>query len=123
MRGLLLDQGLPRSAAALLRARGTHTLHVGERGLAAASDRAILDYARAEDLTVVTLDADFHALLATSGATGPSAIRLRVEGLRGPEACKLILSVLERAGRQLESGVLISANRTLLRIKRLPIKS
>jgi predicted nuclease of predicted toxin-antitoxin system len=91
--------------------------------LAAASDRAILDFARREDLTVVTLDSDFHALLATSGATGPSAIRLRVEGLKGVEACELISSVLERARRELESGVLSSANRTLLRIKRLPILS
>ena len=35
---LLLDQGLPRSAASLLRDVGIDTLHFGEIGLAAATD-------------------------------------------------------------------------------------
>jgi predicted nuclease of predicted toxin-antitoxin system len=38
----LLDQGLPRSAAALLRNRGIDAVHVGEIGLVVASDPEIL---------------------------------------------------------------------------------
>jgi len=40
---LLLDQGLPRSAAAVLRAEGRDVVHVSEVGLAAATDLDILD--------------------------------------------------------------------------------
>lgn len=43
---LLLDQGLPRSAADLLRKTGVDTVHVGEIGLAMAEDAAILEEAR-----------------------------------------------------------------------------
>ncbi len=59
---LLLDQGLPRSAARFLREAGIETVHVGEIGYATADDTAILQRARNEGRTVVTLDADFHAL-------------------------------------------------------------
>lgn len=76
---LLLDQGLPRTAADLLHSAGMDAVHTGECGLATASDIAILEYTRAEDAIVVTLDADFHALMALSGATQPSVIRIRIK--------------------------------------------
>ena len=60
---LLLDQGLPRTAAALLRQAGIDSVHVGEIGYAAATDASILERARNEERVVVTLDADFHALV------------------------------------------------------------
>ena len=40
---LLLDQGLPRSAAGLLRNAGFDAVHTGEIGLARAEDAVILD--------------------------------------------------------------------------------
>jgi len=43
---------------------------VGDRGLATATDSKILDVGRQEGMVVVTLDADFHALLALSAVTG-----------------------------------------------------
>jgi predicted nuclease of predicted toxin-antitoxin system len=73
---LLLDQGLPRSTVHHLDAPGVESAHVGEKGLATASDAKIIDFARQGGWIVVTLDADFHALLALSG------VRIRIEGLR-----------------------------------------
>ncbi len=118
---LLLDQGLPRSAASVLRERGADTLHVGERGMSAASDTAILAFAQADQRIVVTLDADFHALLALSDAALPSVIRLRVEGLKGIETADLIQRVLERTGDDLQLGAVVTVTATGVRIKRLPI--
>jgi predicted nuclease of predicted toxin-antitoxin system len=57
---LLLDQGLPRSAVLHLKNAGIEAAHVGDRGLATASDSKILDFGRHENRVVVTLDADFH---------------------------------------------------------------
>jgi predicted nuclease of predicted toxin-antitoxin system len=86
----LLDQGLPRSTAELLRRSGIDAVHVGEVGYSTADDASILKKALEEGRVVVTLDADFHALLALSVAVFPSVIRLLIEGLKGKSAAKLI---------------------------------
>ncbi|MFB2897539.1 DUF5615 family PIN-like protein [Aerosakkonemataceae cyanobacterium BLCC-F50] len=51
---LLLDQGLPLSAAALLRDVGIDTIHVGEIALSAAEDAEIIQKAREEERVIVT---------------------------------------------------------------------
>jgi predicted nuclease of predicted toxin-antitoxin system len=119
---LLLDQGLPRSAVAELSAFGILAEHVGELGLAAAVDDIILDEARHRDATVVTLDADFHALLARSGAARPSVIRIRIEGLKAVGLAKLLSQVLAVAAADLVFGAAVSVTPpNLVRIRRLPI--
>ena len=77
---VLLDQGLPRSAAKLLREAGIDTVHVGEIGYSKADDMTILQRGRDEERIVITFDADFHARLALSEAAKPSVIRIRMEG-------------------------------------------
>jgi predicted nuclease of predicted toxin-antitoxin system len=72
---LLLDQGLPRSTAALLVQAGWDVIHVSEIGMSGADDVDIVQRARAEARICVTLEADFHSLIATSGELGPSVIR------------------------------------------------
>jgi predicted nuclease of predicted toxin-antitoxin system len=87
---LLLDQGTPRSAATLLRLAGVDTVHTGEIGMAESADAKILERARTENRVVVTLDADFHSLLALSQARQPSVIRIRIEGLRAEQFTELL---------------------------------
>jgi predicted nuclease of predicted toxin-antitoxin system len=118
---LLLDQGLPRSAADALREVGIDAVHVGDIGMAAALDEQIIARAHAEGRVVVTLDADFHAILALTGATAPSVIRLRVEGLRGAEVARRIRVVLGACEADLAAGAVVSADMIRVRLKRLPI--
>ena|GEM_PF-3483996 len=82
---LLLDQGLPRSTVTHLAAAGIAAEHVGNLGMASATDDAILGAARNRQCVVVTLDADFHQRLASSAATSPSVVRIR-RGLKGAAA-------------------------------------
>lgn len=118
---LLLDQGLPRSAVLHLKNADIEAAHVGDRGLATASDSKILDFGRQESRIVVTLDADFHALLALSGATGPSVIRIRIEGLRAEGLATLLVDVLKVCGDDLMKGAVASVTESGVRIRKLPL--
>lgn len=118
---LLLDQGLPRSAASLLTEAGIDTLHVGEIGYSTAADADILRYARAQNRVVVTLDADFHSLLAHSGAETPSVIRIRIEGLRAEPLSNLLRTVCNQAREDLESGAVVTVQPGRMRVRRLPL--
>ena len=118
---LLLDQGLPRSSAIHLFNAGIESAHVAELGYATASDARILDLADQNGSIVVTLDADFHTLLAISGATGSSVIRVRIEGLRGQELANLLVTVLKVCKDDLNNGAMVSVTETGFRIRQLPL--
>ncbi len=119
---LLLDQGLPRSTVALLRREGIDALHIGEIGLASASDAKILDFALQEQRILVTLDTDFHALLALSGAMKPSVIRIRIEVLRAEDHARLLAHLLTACRRDLERGSMVSVNEKGIRVRQLPLR-
>jgi predicted nuclease of predicted toxin-antitoxin system len=120
---LLLDQGLPRSSLHHLASAQIVAHHVGDRGLAAASDEAILQEALSLGAIVVTLDADFHSLLAASGASKPSVIRSRIEGLKGEGTAKIIEQVAATAAADLIAGAAISVAQKRIAIRRLPLKA
>ncbi|MDZ4778914.1 MAG: DUF5615 family PIN-like protein [Planctomycetia bacterium] len=117
----LLDQGLPWSAATLLTERWIPTQHVTDLGWAAAADEAILQFAAENDFVVVTLDADFHTLLAGSGAARPSVIRIRQEGLRGPQVADLLARVIEQVRIDLERGAAVTVRPGRVGVRALPI--
>ena len=118
---LLLDQGLPRSTVLYLRDKGIEAVHVGDKGLATAADSEILDYGRREGFVVVTLDADFHALLTRAGLTRPSVIRIRIEGLRGENLARLLVTVLQVCTDDLLQGAMVSVTENGIRIRHLPV--
>jgi predicted nuclease of predicted toxin-antitoxin system len=116
---LLLDQGLPRSAASILRERGYDIVHVAEVGLRDAKDIEIIHQAREHGRVIVTLDADFHALLMVGGHESPSVIRFRLEGLKGRELANLIEQVLATVDHDVKQGALVTINEKTIRVHRL----
>jgi predicted nuclease of predicted toxin-antitoxin system len=118
---LLLDQGLPRTTVLRLRESGLEAEHVGDTGLAAADDRTILERARERGQIVVTLDADFHAQIALSGAKGPSVIRIRIEGLRAEQLARLLARVLKRCNDDLRAGAMVTVTESGIRVRLLPL--
>lgn len=118
---ILLDQGLPRSAAEDLRRAGHEAVHAGEVGFATASDADIIDHARRGGWVVVTLDADFHSQIALEGALSPSVIRIREDGLRSEALVRLLLDIIRSCGEDVAKGAFVSATREQARIRNLPI--
>lgn len=118
---VLLDQGLPRTTALVLSKAGVDAVHVGNIGLAEASDQEVLETADREDRVCFTLDADFHKLLATSQSSRPSVVRIRIEGLRAGAMAELILTVLKEAGPKLEEGAAVTVTKRAIRTRRLPL--
>jgi predicted nuclease of predicted toxin-antitoxin system len=118
---LILDQGVPHDAAAVLRSLGHDCTHVGEIGMSKASDQEILTLSAERSAVVVTLDADFHAILAVSGAQGPSVIRLRLQGLGAAKVAEVVRKVVASFADELESGALITVKALKTTCHRLPI--
>jgi predicted nuclease of predicted toxin-antitoxin system len=118
---LILDQGVPRDAAAVLREAGFECDHVGELGLSRAQDTGILELARQRQAVVVTLDTDFHAILAVSMATGPSVIRLRLQGLDGDRVANLVADLVGQFAVELGKGRLLTVKRRKTTCHMLPI--
>jgi predicted nuclease of predicted toxin-antitoxin system len=87
-----------------------------------AMDEEILEFARTTDAVVVTLDADFHALLVRDFAVRPSVIRLRVQGFGSAAVCSLIDSVTQSCADDLTKGAAVSTNGKRARVHRLPIR-
>ena len=116
-----LDQGCPRSSAPALQEKGWDVVHVGDIGMSRATDAEIVGWAAHEQRVVVTLDSDFHALLALGGLKLPSVIRVRQEGLSGIMLASLLLSVWPRIADALSGGAAVTITARDMRIRKLPI--
>jgi predicted nuclease of predicted toxin-antitoxin system len=119
---VLLDQGLAPRTALLLRSAGWDAVHVSEVGLERAEDSEILDFARGDSRTCITLDHDFHVHLALSRAGKPSVVLLRVQGLAAEGQAQLIRSVYEVCADAVDEGAAVSADESSIRIRRLPLR-
>jgi predicted nuclease of predicted toxin-antitoxin system len=89
--------------------------------MSTATDAEILAYALARNATVVTLDADFHAILAVTGASRPSVIRIRMQSLGAKEISDHILVVCNRFEKELTAGAMVTVKPRKTTCHRLPI--
>lgn len=74
---ILIDMNLSPEWAAVFGARGWEAVHWSSIGDPRASDKVIMDWARANAYTVFTHDLDFGSLLAATQGEGPSVIQVR----------------------------------------------
>jgi predicted nuclease of predicted toxin-antitoxin system len=120
---LLLDQGLPRSTVELLCADGWDVVHAYQCDLSTAKDEQLLEYARDQNRVICTLDADFHSILAVTGASRPSVVRIRQQGLRAADVASLLKRVWKEIGDSLEHGAAVTVTERAIRLRRLPMTS
>jgi predicted nuclease of predicted toxin-antitoxin system len=120
---VVLEQGVPRDAAARLRGLGYECVHVGELGMCRPADDEIVAWSLEQDAILVSLDADFHTILAVSGAGKPSVIRLRMQGLGAQKVVEMVRNVLVKYGDDLNRGSLVTVKPRKITCHRLPVGS
>jgi predicted nuclease of predicted toxin-antitoxin system len=103
---LLLDQGIPRDTAVILRDNGYDCVHVGEIGMTRAEDDQFLAWARHHFCMAVTVDAEIRLIESpASGIGGPRILRFykystaRGRNLNGPNAAELIHRMVSGGSR------------------------
>jgi len=119
----LVDANLSPRVAVSLSSAGFESIHVADVGLLTAADQAILDYAAANELVIVSADTDFGELLALSrGAVRPSAVLLRsADRLTPDQQAALLAANLPAVADELKTGALVTIARGRVRVRSLPI--
>lgn len=121
MKRILLDQGLPRSAVTLLAAAGWDVVHVSGIGMSRSADADILRRGLDDKRVCITLDADFHSLLATRGDAGPSVVRIRRKGLDATALAALLQRAWPDIEAALDRGAMVTITDHAIRSRRLPV--
>ena len=78
---LLIDMNLSPDWVAAFTAANIEALHWSSVGSSRAEDTEIMEYARANDLVVLTQDLDFGTILALTQAESPSVVQLRAQNI------------------------------------------
>lgn len=118
---ILIDMNLSPEWSQVLNDAGFEAIHWSSLGDPRASDRVIMDWARANSYVVFTHDLDFGALLAATKTASPSVIQVRTQNVLPEKLASLVIAALQQFAPQLESGSLVTIDQTRSRVRILPI--
>ncbi len=119
---LLVDMNLPPAWLPVLEAAGHKAVHWSAVGNPRAPDAEVMRWAGERGYVVFTHDLDFGALLAVSGAHGPSVIQIRTTDVTPGAQRDLLLRTLVQCGTALEAGALVSVDESRARVRVLPLR-
>jgi len=119
---LVLDMNIPIRWVDVLAEAGIDAVHWSTVGNPQATDREILGWALENGRVVFTHDLDFGAILAVSGADGPSVFQVRTQNVLPENLKELVLAALESYAHDLEQGALIVVDESTTRARVLPLR-
>ncbi|MBC8456475.1 MAG: DUF5615 family PIN-like protein [Deltaproteobacteria bacterium] len=117
----LLDMNLPRELGKKLTVTGHECRHVGDIGMAEASDIEIVEKARKYQETILTHDLDYGHLLAFSGEAVPSVIIFRLHNTHVNNLFYRVIDVWSEIEKPLKDGAIVLIEDATVRIRELPI--
>ncbi|WP_165358492.1 DUF5615 family PIN-like protein [Haloactinopolyspora alba] len=116
------DECLSRRLSDLLRGAGHDPVHVADAGLLGAPDEEVMAAAVADGRVLISADADFGELLASSNATLPSVVLLRRSERQAHEQAAVLLENLPLISDELDAGALVVVTSDRMRIRSLPLR-
>lgn len=119
---VLIDMNLSPSWVREFKKAGIHALHWSTIGSAKASDKEILEWAKANGFVIFTHDLDFGSLLAANKISCPSVIQIRTQDVCPENLSITIISTLKKFEDHINSGALITIDENKSRIRILPIQ-
>jgi predicted nuclease of predicted toxin-antitoxin system len=119
----LADMGVSMRVVVWLREIGHDVVHLREQSLHRLPDPAIYTKAGDEGRIVLTFDLDFGEIAAASGRRLPSVVILRLDNPRYHQVIDRLSKVLPSAGTALQSGAIVSIEKTRHRVRLLPIET
>ncbi|MBI4519071.1 MAG: DUF5615 family PIN-like protein [Deltaproteobacteria bacterium] len=119
---LLIDMNLTPLWAEVFQRHGWEAIHWSAVGDPRAPDRTIMEWARANGYVVFTHDLDFGAILAVTGAHGPSVIQVRAQDVTPQHLEEIVTGALHQHASLLESGALITIDQARARSRILPLR-
>lgn len=101
---------------------GIQAVHWTDIGPGNSPDSHIMRYAHEHGYCVFTHDLDFGAILAASGAAGPSVVQVRSADVSPEALAERLLAVLREHELLLEEGALLVVDPVKLRLRILPLE-
>ncbi len=120
---LVIDMNLSPMWVGFLATQKIEAVHWSQVGDPRATDAAIMAWAREHGYVVFTHDLDFSALLATSGAAGPSVLQVRAQNVMPHALGQVVVRVLSDHREAFQSGALVTVDETTSRVRILPVRS
>lgn len=118
---LLADVNISVHVVARLRADGFDITRASEIMDPRAQDEEILAEARQRGAVVTSHDQDFSAILATTGATKPSLVNIRVSHVDAERLARDIAAAVRAASEDLDAGAIVTIDDAGVRIHDLPV--
>jgi predicted nuclease of predicted toxin-antitoxin system len=119
---ILLDMNLSPTWVGFLVQEGFEAVHWASVGSPAASDADIMEWARRNGHVVFTHDMDFSALLAVTGATGPSVLQVRAQDVLPSAIGRDVVRVLTMRSEAFSAGAIVTIDKVKSRVRVLPIR-
>ncbi|MBK9261479.1 MAG: DUF5615 family PIN-like protein [Polyangiaceae bacterium] len=118
----IVDINVSRRVVERLCDAGHDAVHVSALMDCRAKDKQILEEGRRRNAVVVSHDQDFAAILATTGASTPSLINIRMSYVDVDRLVHVLLDVVRAAGQELATGAIVTVDDRGVRIHQLPVR-
>jgi predicted nuclease of predicted toxin-antitoxin system len=118
---LLADMNISPITVRGLRAAGWDVLRVSDCLPARTPDPVVLELARSQGRTLLTLDLDFSAIVAVQRLQAPSLVTLRLSLASPQQVLQALLRFLPSVEDDLAAGAAVTVDEVAIRVRPLPI--